>query len=90
MVAAAYGPLSPPRGAERMKALLVAALVLATLLAVVPSGEAKPIPGPDCMPVYSRTDVGNLAIVRPNSCTVRVYWCPSEGAPISECDPLVG
>ena len=73
-----------------MKALLISGLVLLTLLAIVPAADADPLGDPQCMPIYSRTDVENLAIVRPNSCTVRVYWCPYQGAPVSECDPLVG
>lgn len=71
-----------------MKALLICGLLVLTLLATVPAGSAAP-PTPDCMPIYSRTDVENLAIVRPNSCTVRVYWCPYQGAPLSECEALV-
>ena len=72
-----------------MKALLTALLLLLTTLAFAPAADAAP-PTPDCMPVYSRTDVGSIAIVRPNSCTVRVYQCPYQGAPVSECDPLIG
>ena len=72
-----------------MKALILAALVLLSLLAIVPASDAKP-PEPQCMPVYSRTDVGQLSIVRPDSCHAYYYWCPYEGAPVSECDPLLG
>ena len=71
-----------------MKALLLAGLVLLTLLATVPFGSAAP-PEPQCMDVYSRTDVGQLSIVRRDSCHVEFYWCPVQGAPISECDTLV-
>ena len=71
-----------------MKALLLAGLVLLTLLATVPSVDAQD-PPVQCMPVYSRTDVGQLSIVRPDSCSAYLYWCPSEGAPLSECDPLI-
>ena len=71
-----------------MKALLLSGLVLLTLLAIVPSADAQD-PPVQCMPVYSRTDVGQLSIVRPDSCSAYYYWCPYEGAPISECDPLI-
>lgn len=72
-----------------MKALLLSALLLLTLIASVPA-DARPIDEPQCMPVYSRTDVGQLSIVRPDSCHASYYWCPYEGAPVSECDPLLG
>jgi hypothetical protein len=72
-----------------MKALILAALVLLAILSVVPSGDAKPL-DPQCMPVYSRTDVGQLSIVRRDSCHAEYYWCPYEGAPVTECDPLIG
>lgn len=72
-----------------MKALVSAALLLLAGLAFVPAADADPIPAPDCMPVYSRTDVDTIAIVRPNSCTVRVYQCPYQGASISQCERLV-
>ena len=71
-----------------MKALILASLVLLTTLAMAPAGAADPL-DPDCMPVYSRTDVGQLSIVRKDSCSAELYWCPSEGAPISECDYLI-
>ncbi len=72
-----------------MKALLVAALVLLAALAAVPAADADPLPDVECMPVYTRVDVENLAIVRPSSCTVALYWCPYQGAPLSECDHLI-
>ena len=72
-----------------MKALILAALVLLTVLAIVPTSDAKPL-DPQCMPVYSRTDVGQLSIVRRDSCHAEYYWCPYEGAPVSECDTLIG
>jgi hypothetical protein len=72
-----------------MKTLLTTALVLLAALAVVPAAEADAIPSPDCMPVYSRTDVGPIAVVRPNSCTVRVYECPYQGAPVSSCERIL-
>ena len=72
-----------------MKALILASLVLLTALAsLAPAGAAEPL-DPQCMPVYSRTDVGQLSIVRKDSCSAEFYWCPSEGAPISECDYLI-
>jgi hypothetical protein len=40
----------------------------------------------DCFPVYSRTDVGTISIVRRNSCSPpEVYQCPYEGAPLDQC-----
>lgn len=72
-----------------MKALLLAAILLLTTLALVPAADARPLPPVECMPVYSRTDVETIAIVRPNSCTVRIYECPYQGAPISSCERIV-
>jgi len=60
-----------------MKAILLAALVLLTALAAVPSGAAKPLDDPQCMPVYSRTDVGQLSIVRPDSCQQTTTGAPT-------------
>lgn len=69
-----------------MKTLIVAALLLMTAIAVVPSASA----GPDCYPVYSRTDVGTYSVVRRTSCSApEVYSCPSEGAPIDQCDNVL-
>ena len=71
-----------------MKALLTAALLLMTTLAFVPVVDAAP-PEPQCMQVYQRTDVGTIAIVRKDSCSLDVYECPYEGAPITECEHLL-
>ncbi|MEK6976543.1 MAG: hypothetical protein AABY18_09405 [Candidatus Thermoplasmatota archaeon] len=71
-----------------MKAILLAALLLLTALAVVPAADAAP-PEPQCMPVYQRTDVGTISIVRKDSCSLDVYECPYEGAPISSCEHLL-
>lgn len=44
----------------------------------------------DCMPVYSRTDVETVSVVRRNSCAApEAYQCPYQGAPINECDGLL-
>jgi hypothetical protein len=70
-----------------MKTLIVAALLLLTAIAIVPSGSADP----QCYPVYSRTDIGTYSIVRRSSCSVpEVYSCPYEGAPIDQCDNVLG
>lgn len=69
-----------------MKAILLAGLLVLTTLAVIaPQAAAEP----QCMEVYSRTDVGNYAIVRKDSCSLEVYECPYAGAPISECWTLL-
>lgn len=72
-----------------MKALLTTAVLLLTALATVPAAEADPFGDPQCMPVYQRTDVGTLAIVRKDSCSLDVYECPYEGAPITSCEHLL-
>lgn len=47
--------------------------------------------GPDCYMVYTRTDVGQLTVIRRTSCSVpEFYWCPYQGAPLYQCEPLVG
>lgn len=71
-----------------MKALLVASILLLTTLAILPTGSAAP-PEPQCMQVYQRTDVGNIAIVRKDSCSLEIYECPYEGAPINQCRYLI-
>ena len=72
-----------------MKAILLAALLLLTVLAIVPAADARPL-DPQCMEVYSRTNVGDYAIVRRNSCAPpEVYQCPYAGAPISECEYIL-
>lgn len=71
-----------------MKAILLAALLLLTTLSFLPAADAKP-EEPQCMPVYQRTDVGTLSIVRKDSCSLDVYECPYEGAPISSCEHLL-
>lgn len=68
-----------------MKALLAAALLLLTALSVAPTAQAEPM----CMEVYSRHDVGNYAVVRRNTCSAEVYYCPTPGAPISQCESLL-
>jgi hypothetical protein len=71
-----------------MKALLLAALLLLATFALAPTAEAAP-PEPQCMPVYQRTDVGTISIVRKDSCSLDVYECPYQGAPISSCEHLL-
>lgn len=71
-----------------MKALLTTALLLMTTLAFLPAAEAAP-PEPQCMPVYQRTDIGTISIVRKDSCSLDVYECPYQGAPISSCEHLL-
>lgn len=71
-----------------MKALLIASVLLLTSLAVLPLANAQP-PEPQCMPVYQRTDIGTYSIVRKDSCSLDVYECPYEGAPISSCRHLL-
>ena len=70
-----------------MKAPLLAALLLLTVLAIVPAASADP---PQCMEQYSRTNVGTYAIVRHNTCAApQVYDCPYAGAPLDQCDDLL-
>lgn len=46
--------------------------------------------GPECMDVYSRTDVGTYSVVRRDSCAPpELYECPYEGAPTSQCRDLL-
>lgn len=71
-----------------MKALILAGLLLLTALSVVPTTAAQD-PSP-CMPVYQRTDVGTISIVRKDSCSLEVYQCPYAGAPTWQCQPLLG
>lgn len=68
-----------------MKALILTATLLLSVLAVAPAAEAEPM----CMEVYSRHDVGNYAIVRRDSCSVEVFYCPTPGAPIDKCEGLL-
>lgn len=71
-----------------MKALtLILLFAFVALGAPVVSAEPDP---PQCMPVYQRTDVGTLSIVRKDSCSLQVYECPYEGAPITSCRDLLG
>ena len=45
----------------------------------------------ECYPVYSRTDVEQVTIIRRNSCAPpEVYQCPYQGAPLGSCRPLLG
>lgn len=47
-------------------------------------------PGVQCMDVYTRYDVHTISIVRRDSCAPpEFYQCPTPGAPISSCTPLL-
>ena len=71
-----------------MKAVLLAGLVLLTVLAIAPAGAVEPASA--CYYIYTRTDAGQLTVVRRSSCAPpEPYWCPYEHAPLSECDRLV-
>lgn len=72
-----------------MKAILLATLLLLTTLAFLPAADAKP-EEPQCMPVYQRTDLGTVSVVRRDSCHVAIYECPYQGAHISECTRIAG
>lgn len=72
-----------------MKAILLAGLMLLTIVAVAPAGVVEPASA--CYYIYTRSDVGPLTVVRRSSCAPpEPYWCPYQGAPLSECDRLVG
>lgn len=71
-----------------MLRILIAACLLVTVLAALPA-HAQPVPDvppSQCMPVYSETEIGPVKIVRPDSCTVRVYVCDREGGAILEAE----
>ncbi len=65
-------------------------LLFAFIALGAPVASAEPIEPPQCMPVYQRTDVGTLSIVRKDSCSLQVYECPYEGAPTTTCRALLG
>lgn len=72
-----------------MKAILLTALLTLTALSVAPVGVVESADA--CMYLYTRTDAGQLTVIRRSTCAPpEPYWCPYEGAPLNECDPLVG
>jgi hypothetical protein len=67
--------------------LAAAALLPTTAAAATPSVEAAD----GCYMVYTRYDVGQLTVIRRTSCSPpEPYWCPYPGAPLRDCDGLLG
>ncbi len=72
-----------------MKALVLAGVMLLAIVAVAPAGVVEPASA--CYYIYTREDVGQLTVIRRSSCAApEPYWCPYEGAPLNECDRLIG
>lgn len=72
----------------------LAAFVL--LAALAPSATAAAATGASgavdgCYMVYTRYDVGQLTVIRRTSCSPpEPYWCPYPGAPLQDCEGLLG
>lgn len=58
-----------------MRHVLVAALLMLTALAVVALPAQAAPDEPMCMPVYSKTTIGPITIVRRDSCHAEYYVC---------------
>lgn len=72
-----------------MKALLLAALLLVSVLALVPAVDASPGGEPNCLQVYRETNLGPVRIVQRDSCHSEYYLCDrTPGDALAATNPL--
>jgi hypothetical protein len=87
------GPVQPcvnPRDADCLGYVNQNALPMVNPVCLVDAslsaGAASP---PPCYDIYRRTDVHTFTLVQRNSCSAEAYTCPTPGAPLDQCQPLV-